>query len=470
MINYTATYADQYELAMSQVYFLSGRKDEKAVFDYFFRKLPFKAGYAVFAGLQDLLTVLENLHFSDEDLKFLKEIGHDRRFIEFLKDFRFRGSIHACAEGEIVFPNSPILRVEGTLIESQLIETLLLNILNFQTLIATKAARIREVARDKVLFEFGLRRAQGPGGYYASRASIIGGFDGTSSVKAALDFHLKPSGTMAHSFIQSEPDELTAFRKFSEYRPEDCVLLVDTYSTLESGLPNAIRVAREMEQRGQKLKGIRLDSGDLAYLSRQCRKVLDDNNLPYVKIVVSNQLDEYVIESLLEQGAPIDIYGVGTKLVTGYPDAALDGVYKLSELNGEPKIKLSDSAAKISLPHRKQVFRTLTHDGHFMGADVVALSDEKDIPVMYHPVEHLSFLNIGNYKQVPLLKEIMKDGKQTFEPLTPEEIKTFSLERRSLLPDEYKRFENPHLYKVGLSQKVKDIRDKLVLSHKVKNK
>lgn len=469
MINYTATYADQYELAMSQVYFLSGRKNEKAVFDYFFRKLPYRSGYAVFAGLQDLLYVLENLSFSNEDLEFLKEQGHDENFIEYLKSFKFQGTIHACAEGEIVFANCPILRVEGTIIEAQLIETLLLNILNFQTLIATKAARIREVAKDKVLFEFGLRRAQGPGGYYASRASIIGGFDGTSSVKAALDFHLKPSGTMAHSFIQSEPDELTAFRKFSEYRPEDCVLLVDTYSTLESGLPNAIKAAKEMEKKGQKLKGIRLDSGDLAYLSRECRRVLDENNLSYVKIVASNQLDEYVIESLIEQGAPIDIYGVGTKLVTGYPDAALDGVYKLSELNGIPKIKLSDSVAKISLPHRKQVFRTLSHDGHFAGADVVALADETNIPVMYHPIEHLSFLDIRKFRQVPLLTEVMKNGKRTRPSPDIESIKKFSAERRALLPAEYKRFENPHLYKVGLSKNLKDVRDKLVLSHKVKD-
>lgn len=466
MINYTASYTDQYELAMAQVYFLTKRENDRAVFDYFFRSLPFNSGYAVYAGLNHLLDVLENLHFSEEDLKFLKEQNHHESFIEYLRSFRFKGTIYSCHEGEIIFPNQPVLRVEGPLIEAQIIETLLLNILNYQTLIATKAARIREVAKDKILFEFGLRRAQGPGGYLASRASIIGGFDGTSNVKAALDFGVSPSGTMAHSFIQSSSDELTAFRHFAELRPEDCVLLIDTYSTLESGLPHAIQVANEMEQKGLRLKGIRLDSGDLAYLSRECRKRLDENHLSYVKIVASNQLDEHVIESLNEQGAPIDVFGVGTKLVIGYPDGALDGVYKLSELNGEARIKLSDTVSKISLPHRKQIFRVMNEDGTFYGADVIGLAEEKNIKEMFHPVEHLSFLDIGPYTKIPLLKKVMSNGRRTEPAPSLKDLQAFARNRLKLLPPEFKRFDNPHLYKVGLSGKLKTIRDNLVLSHK----
>lgn len=466
MINYTGTYTDQYELTMAQVYYLSGRKDEHAVFDYFFRKLPFNSGYVIFAGLNDLLQIIQNLRFTDEDIAFLEKEKFDHSFIEYLKDFNFHGDIYSCREGEVIFPNEPVLRVEASLIEAQLIETLLLNILNFESLIATKAARIKHAAKDKLLFEFGLRRAQGPGGYYASRASVIGGMDGTSHVKAAIDFKLKPSGTMAHSFIQSEKDELTAFRRFSEYYPDNCILLLDTYSTLRSGLPNAIQVAKELESRGNKLLGVRLDSGDLAYLSRECRRILNEHDLPYVKIIASNQLDEYVIESLMEQRAPVDIFGVGTKLVTGYPDGALDGVYKLSELNHEPKLKLSDSIKKISLPHRKEIFRILNSDGNFLGADVLGLAGEKNIPVMFHPTEKLSFLNIKDLKKEPLLNQVMKNGKKLGPSPSVSTIKQYASERLALLPPEFKRFENPHIYKIGLSEKLIQIRDKLVLEHK----
>lgn len=465
MINYPASYTDQYEIAMAQVYFLSGRKNDRAVFDYFFRKLPFGSGYCVFAGLSDLLSILRDLKFSGEDIDYLRREHHDHSFLEYLREFSFKGSLYSCTEGEIVFPNEPVMRVEGNLIEAQLIETLLLNIVNFESLIATKASRIRYVAGKKTLLEFGLRRAQGPGGYYATKASFIGGFDGTSFVKAASDFGISASGTMAHSFIQSSESELEAFRTFSELRPQDSVLLVDTYSTLESGLPNAIRVAKEMETKGFHLKGIRLDSGDLAYLSKECRKKLDEAGLHYVKIIASNQLDENVIQSLNEQHACFDAYGVGTKLVTGHPDGALDGVYKLSEINGHPRIKLSESMAKTSLPHKKQVYRAYDKDGMFAGADVVSLDSESPPREMHHPIEVLTFKDLSAYKLRPLLNLKMDRG-QIKENVSLRETKAYCDNQLALLPEEYRRFTNPHLYKVGLSKELKLLRDELIKSHK----
>src|SRR5690606_21281295 len=296
----------------------------------------------VFAGLEYLLDILGDLRFSKNDLEFMKRQNFDGDFIDFLEGFRFKGKIRSVREGDIVFPNLPVLQVEANIIEAQLVETILLNFLNFQTLIATKASRINLVSRDRALMDFGLRRAQGPGGYFATRASAIGGFTGTSNVVAGKDFGIPVSGTMAHSFIQSFDDELTAFRHFAKERSQDCVLLVDTYNTLESGVPNAIIVAKEMEKRGDKLSAVRLDSGDLAYLSKKTRAMLDEADLGYVKIAASNQLDEYVIKSILEQEGPIDIFGVGTNLVTANPDAALDGVYKLAWSDGKPRIKISE--------------------------------------------------------------------------------------------------------------------------------
>lgn len=271
MFQFTATYTDLYQLSMAQVYF-NKNQNQQAVFDYFFRKLPFNGGYAIFAGLEELISIIEDLRFSEKDIEYLKQHDFEPEFLAYLKDFRFRGAINAMPEGEIVFPTAPVLQVEANLIEAQIIETILLNTLNFQTLIATKASRIRNVAGDKTLLDFGLRRAQGPGGYYASRAAMIGGFEGSSNVITGRDYGFPISGTMAHAFVQSYDDELTAFRDFAEHRPKNCVLLVDTYDTLKSGMPNAITVAKEMEQRGQKLLAIRLDSGDLAYLAKRCRK------------------------------------------------------------------------------------------------------------------------------------------------------------------------------------------------------
>ncbi len=368
-------YTDMYELVMAEAYFKEQKQDQPVCFDYFFRKNPFAGGYVIFCGLGQLLPVIETFHYNKNEIDWLSKQGFNKDFLDWLEAFRFKGTIRSMQEGEVAFPLEPLLEVQGGLAEVQLIETLLLNYLNFQSLIATKAARIRYAAGDHYLSEFGLRRAQSLGGISASRAAIAGGFDSTSNMYAAKRYDLKAVGTMAHSFIQSNEDELTAFRKFAEAEPHNCTLLVDTYNTLKSGIPNAIIVAKEMKAKGHQLKAIRLDSGDLAYLSKKARKQLDDAGLQDVQIIVSNQLDEYLIKSLLEQKAPIDSFGVGTSLATGQPDAALDGVYKLSEINGEPKLKLSENIQKVTLPGIKQVYR-FTDEANSFIADAIALAND----------------------------------------------------------------------------------------------
>ncbi len=464
MIHYSGTFTDLYELTMAQVYYLNGYQKKEAVFDYFFRKLPFEGGYAVFAGLETLLEALESFTFTRDDCDYLRDQGFDPRFVRYLEEFHFSGTIFSPPEGDLVFPDRPVLQVEGNVIETQIIETLLLNILNFQTLIATKARRIWSVAEGKKLVDFGLRRAQGPGGYYASRAAVIGGFDGTSNVKAGMDFDIPVSGTMAHSFIQSYADELTAFRDYARCHPDNCVLLLDTYDTLKSGLPNAIQVGKEMKKNGHKLKGIRLDSGDLAWLSGECRKELDKAGLSDVQIAVSNQLDETVVKSLIEQHAPVDFFGVGTSLVTGEPDAALDGVYKLAEFDGSPRLKLSETISKITLPHKKQVYRIRDSEKKLKGAEVITLREEKPDTVqgMHHIFEKDKSMTFGTCERVPLLDQVMADGKRVQTPKNVQEIREFSLNRFQELPAEYKRFVNPHIYKVGISDTLKKIRDKLI--------
>jgi nicotinate phosphoribosyltransferase len=461
----SGTYTDLYQLTMGQAYYLQGKAGTQAVFDYFFRKIPFGGGYVVFAGLGDLLPILAELRFTKEDLEYLLSIGLNKEFVEHLKTFRFNGNVYAAREGEVVFAGEPIVRVEGSILEAQIVETVLLNLLNFQSLIATKAARIRSVAPDKILSDFGLRRAQGLGAYHAARAAIIGGFDSTSNVKAAIDFDIPSAGTMAHSFIQSYDSELQAFRDFAEKRPENCVLLVDTYDTLRSGVPNAIIVAKEMEQRSQKLLGIRLDSGDLAYLSKEARKMLDSAGLDYVKISASNQLDEHVIKSLQDQEAPIDIYGVGTSLVTGVPDAALDGVYKLSFADGQPRIKLSENLKKITLPDRKQVYRILNGDGTFFGADVITLIDEEAVDRMFHPIDPDKSMALKDMEREVILHPVMEKGKIIAPLPTLNEIARYSAGRLQQLAPEHKRFEYPHIYKIGISAQLRDLRNDLRRKH-----
>ena len=468
MKNFTITgsYTDLYQLSMAQVYFLKGKSEDEAVFDYFFRKIPFEGGYTVFAGLGDLLPILRDLTFTQDDLEFLRKLKYDDRFLSYLEKFRFEADIFAMKEGEIVFPDEPILQVHGRMLEAQLAETALLNILNFESLIATKAARMRSVAGRRILSDFGLRRAQATGGYHATRAAIIGGFNSTSNVKAGRDFSIPVVGTMAHSFVQSYDSELDAFRDFAQMRPEKCVLLVDTYDTLKSGIPNAITVAKEMAERSHRLSGIRLDSGDLAYLSKQARAMLDGAGLTDVKITVSNQLNEYVIKSLMDQQAPIDVFGVGTSLVTGPPDAALDGVYKLAYAYGKPRIKLSENLKKMTLPGKKQEYRAVNGEGNFFGADVITFQDEHNQNVMHHPFEVDKSLHLKGLKQELLLHKVMEEGKIIIEQPDLTTIAAYCQERINRLPEEYKRFDYPHLYKVGISERMRDERNFLKSQYK----
>ncbi len=461
-LEHLGLYTDLYELTMAQGYFVSGRADQPAVFEYFFRTNPFNGGYVIFAGLSDLIEVLQELRFRAEDLDYLRRQGFRDDFLEYLHTFRFRGTLWSVREGEIVFPREPIVRVEGGLLETQLIETLLLNIVNFASLIATKAMRIRWVAGERFVADFGLRRAHGWGGMLASKAAYIGGVDATSNVAAGMLYGIPITGTQAHSWIQSFSDEWEAFHTFAQLYPDRCVLLVDTYHTLESGLPNAIRVARELEAHGHRLLGIRIDSGDLAALSKRARQLLDEAGLSYVRIFTSNQLDEYVIRSLLEQGAPIDGFGVGTRLVTAYDCPALDGVYKLVEVDGRPTLKVSDDFTKILLPGRKQLFRYYHADGTF-AADGITLADEAPpVRELFHPFFPLQRISVEGLTPEPLLQPVLQHGElqQPLPPLT--EVRTYARRRFTQLPDVHKRFENPHIYPVGISPRLLELRDRLV--------
>ncbi len=458
----SGSYTDFYEITMGQAYFLSGAKDTPACFDYFFRKMPFNGGYVIFAGLQDVLDMLSDFRFTDDDIRFLKDQGLNGKYVEFLRTFRFSGDIYASREGDVIFPTRPVIRVEGNIIETQLVETLILNTLNYESLVATKASRMRQVAGSSILSEFGFRRSQGFGGIQASRAAIIGGFDSTSNVFGAMINGITASGTMAHSYIQSHDDELTAFRKYAAAHPDTTTLLVDTYDSLGSGIPNAITIARELEAAGHHLQAIRLDSGDLAYLAKKARKMLNDAGFREVKIVASNQLDEYLIKSLRDQRAPIDIFGVGTSLVTGEPDAALDGVYKLAASDGQARLKISENLSKITLPGQKQVLRLLNSDDNFYGGDVVILEGEEEPEVMYHPFEAHKSLHIRHLKKEPLLQKVMANGKILHATTSLAEIASWSAGRLSLLPDEFKRFDYPHVYKIGVSEKLKDLKTSLI--------
>lgn len=455
-------YTDFYELMMAQGYFIAGKKDEPAVFDYFFRTNPFDGGFLVFAGLADVLDMLSAFRYSEQNIQYLAKQGFRTEFLDYLKEFRFNGSIYSVREGEIVFPQEPILRVEGNIIEAQLIETLLLNILNFQSLIATKAFRIKMVCGENAYADFGLRRAHGLGGIQASRATIIGGAASTSNVQAGFLYDIPVSGTMAHSWVQSFDDELTAFREYARSNPERTVLLVDSYDTLRSGVPNTIIVAGEMEEKGHKIAGIRLDSGDLAYLSKKARKMLDAAGFNYIKIYVSNQLNEYVVKSLYEQHAPIDGYGIGTELVTGKPDAALDGVYKLSFCNGTPRMKISENVEKMTYPGIKTLYRYFDNDGNFFRDGILLLNENPDeCENIYNPVHPEKFTTITGLKRENLHHLVYQNRTHTNPHFSPTECHNYLMSRAALLPAEHKRFIMPHIFKVGSSMKLLGLRDQL---------
>lgn len=460
-------WTDLYQLTMAQGYFLSGRHQERATFDYFFRKNPFKGGYVVFSGLEEALKLL--LHpqpFDRESCEYLLEQGFHKEFVNYLSEFRFTGNLISAQEGEIVFPNAPVLSVEGSLLECQWAETLLLNRLNFNSLIATKASRIRSVAGEKTLMEFGLRRSQGWAGLDASRSAFIGGFDSTSNVHAGKTYGIPISGTQAHSWIQSFPSEKEAFQSFIDQFPDRSILLVDTYDTLRSGVPNAIKMADTLRERGQELQGIRLDSGDLAYLSRKARKMLDDAGHPEVKIFASNQLSEYLIRSLNQQGAKIDGYGVGTELATGQADAALDGVYKLASVDGRPSLKISENIEKVTLPGRKELYRFFHPNGNFR-MDGVLLNNETSVSTLYHPIHPSMNTSVEDCTQKPLRHFQIKEGKRVSPTRKLPDIKDYAARQLQFLPTEYRRFENPHIYKVGISDQLFTLKQELLDQNKI---
>ena len=457
---HSGLYTDFYELTMAQGYFLHGRMNETAWFDYFFREQPFNGGYVVFAGLQNVLEFLTDMQYDTDDIDFLKKSGFNEDFLSYLKNFRFNGTINSVKEGEIVFPHEPVLSVQGTIIETQLIETMLLNIINFQSLIATKASRIRQAAGDKTFVDFGLRRAQSFGGIHASRAAIIGGANATSNTFSGFHYDIDISGTQAHSWIQSFENEYTAFEKFAETTPGKIILLVDTYDTLRSGVPNVIKLAKKLKKKGKKIDGIRLDSGDLYYFSKESRKKLDAEGFEDIKIFASNQLDEYVIKSLNDQRAPIDGFGIGTRLVTGNESPALDGIYKLSVMNGVPTIKLSENIEKTTLPGHKHIIRLKNMDGSFY-ADAIALANEdpNTINTIYHPFYPRKYTNIKPLHKTFIMDQVMEHGNILNNEKNINKIQTYAARQLDKLPLEYRRFLNPHVYKTGVSKKLLQLKE-----------
>ncbi len=463
---FSPLYTDMYQLTMGQAYFLNNRHQSEAGFDYFFRKLPFNGGYVIFSGLSDLIEAIASLRFNSSDIDYLHKQDFHPDFLEYLKTFRFHGHISGMQEGEIVFPVEPILHVEGNIIETQIIETLLLNLLNFQSLIATKASRVRLSAGKKLLTDFGLRRAQSTGGIHASKAAVIGGFNSTSNVFAAKMHDIPPNGTMAHSFIESFDNELEAFRAYAKIFPDQCVLLVDTYNTMKSGLPNAITVGRELAKKGKTLSGIRLDSGDLAYLSKKARKMLDEAGLTETKIIVSNQLDEHVIKSLLDQDAAIDIFGVGTSMITGRPDGAIDGVFKLAHSDHKPRLKISENIQKTTFPGKKNVLRYFNEEGRFY-ADCIILHNESNPNRMIHPFEKEKTLDLQGLSFENLFHRHIINGETTIKPKSVFEIRDVAEARLNLLPSEHKRFDFPHIYKVGISKNLLDMQTQLIANMQI---
>ena len=458
-----ALLTDLYELTMAAGYLEQGKAGDTATFDLYFRHNPFRGGYAIAAGLEDAMRAVTTTRFSAEDLHFLSSLRttagtplFSRAFLDCLAQYRFRGSVWAIPEGTIVFPNEPLMQVQGNLIECQMAETILLCHINFQTLVATKAARMWEASGHGSIIEFGLRRAHGPNGAMsASRAAFIGGTDATSNVKGAALLGMRATGTHAHSWIQAFPTELEAFQAFARSFPDDCVLLVDTYDVLQSGIPNAIRVGKELQAQGHRLLGVRLDSGDLAFLSKRVREMLDQAGLDHVKIVASNELDEYVITEILAQGGKIDLWGVGTKLVTasGEEGSALGGVYKMVEHNGQPKIKLSSNPEKMTNPGFKKVVRFIGDDG-LMEADALTHRSEevKDGEILIiDPSNPLRRKKLSAGVRLELLRPVLDRGELVYKFPSLNEIRSRRIDQLAHLHDSYRRLHMPHEYKVGLT-------------------
>ena len=454
-----ALHTDLYQINMGYAYFKDGIHERKSYFDVYFRKIPFGGGYAVFAGLAKIIDYVNSFKFTESDIDFLRQLGYEEDYLNYLSDMKFTGNIRSVKEGEIVFGNEPLIRVEAPLIQAQIMETAILNIVNYQILIATKAARIKHLCPDEVCMEFGTRRAhEFDAAIWGTRASIIGGFNATSNVKAAKLFDIPCSGTHAHSFVQAYEDEKTAFKKYAAAH-KDCYFLVDTYDTLRSGIPTAIEVANELKDEISFL-GIRLDSGDIAYLSKEARKMLDAAGYPDAKIVASNDLDEDTITHLKQQGAKIDAWGVGTKLITAYDNPALGAVYKLACLeddNGNmvDRLKVSENPAKLTIPGIKRVYRIINKDTGMAAGDYIALENE-DVSAeasikLFHPTHTYLEKEVKNFEIRDLHTDIFINGEQVYDVPTVHESAQYFKENKELLWNEYLRLLNPEFYPVDLS-------------------
>ena len=462
---------DLYELTMIYGYYKSGMADREAVFDLFFRGTE-ELSYAVVAGLEQAIEYVENIHFDEEDIAYLRGLNlFDEDFLAKLAAFRFSGDIQAMPEGSIVYPYEPILTVRAPIFEAQLMETTLLTIINHQTLIATKASKIVNSTTAGVM-EFGLRRAQGPdAGLYGARAAMIAGAVGTSNVLAGQMFDVPVSGTHAHSWVMSFPSELEAFRAYAELFPSSCLLLVDTYDVLNEGVPNAIKVFDELAAKGYRPKGIRIDSGDLAYLTKEARRMLDESGYPDAKICASGDIDEYVLQSLNAQGACIDSYGIGTKLITSYTVPALGGVYKLAAIEDEngvmvPKLKISATVEKITNPGQKKVVRFFDNETGKAIADLIMLLDEP-LPdgkpyTIFDPHATWKTKTVVNYHCKEMLVDIYSRGRLVYTCPTLKEIAAYHQVCLGQMWEQYKRITKPHIYKVDLSQKLYDLKMKLL--------
>ena len=456
---------DFYELTMAHGYFENGMEDQIAYFDMFFRRVPDEGGFAIMAGLEQLIEYLKHLEFTDEDIEYLRSKQlFSEGFLTYLKNFKFACDIYAIPEGTPIFPNEPILTVRGPIIQAQFIETMILLSINHQSLIATKSNRIVRAANGRPVLELGARRAQGAdGAILGARAAYIGGCKGTACTISDRDFNVPALGTMAHSWVQTFDSEYEAFKKYAELYPENCTLLVDTYNTLKSGVPNAIKVFKEiLIPKGYKPGAIRIDSGDAAYLSKKARKLLDEAGLHETKIVISNSLDEYIIKDLLIQNAPIDSFGVGERLITSKTEPVFGGVYKIVAVEKEgqmiPKIKISNNIEKITNPGSKQVYRLYDRDTNKAIADVITLAHEKiddTKPYTIFDPEHTwKRKEITNFIARPLLAPIFLNGEFVYTSPTLEEIVTYSKEQIEMLWEEVLRFEKPHRYYVDLSKEL----------------